>query len=394
MRVVILGCGRVGATLALMLERERHDVSVIDKESESFRRLGENFRGRTVIGIGLDEDTLRRAGLEGADAFLAVTNGDNSNIMTSQIAKFLFSIPRVLARVYDPLRAEVCRELGVETLCITSLGSGTLLDRLFDRPSQHIDHYWGLTQEMRRIYAPDLPTPQQLAKRRAGSDPKRGGYTIIAGGGKVGYQLARTFVRRGDEVLVIDKRPQRYQMLHDELGGVACFGDACEIRTMVSVGMERADLVVAVTGDDEDNFVICQVAMRWFGVPRAIARVNNPRNEEIFHRLGVNETISATRLLFQLIEQEVVTSDLVPLSLLQRGNLELVTVDVPQKSPAASIPVKKLNLPQGCLLAAVIRGDECVVVTGDTIFQPKDTVVALTDPAKIPALRATLLGRS
>ena len=376
-----------------MLEREGHDVSIIDKESESFRRLGENFRGRTVVGIGLDEDTLRRAGIEGADAFLAVTNGDNSNIMTSQIAKFLFSIPRVLARVYDPLRAEVCRELGVETLCITTLGSGTLLDRLFGRPSQHIDHYWGLTQEMRRIYAPDLPTPEQLAKLRTSADPKRAGYTIIAGGGKVGYQLARTLVWRGDEVLVIDKRPQRYQMLHDELGGVAYFGDACEIRTMVTVGMERADLVVAVTGDDEDNFVICQVAKRWFGVPRAIARVNNPHNEEIFHRLGVNETISATRLLFQLIEQEVVTSDLVPLSLLQRGNLELVTVDVPQKSPAAGIPVKKLNLPMGCLLAAVIRGDECRVVTGDTILQPKDTVVALTDPAKVPTLRETLLGR-
>jgi trk system potassium uptake protein TrkA len=344
-----------------------------------------------VVGIGLDEDTLRGAGLEGADAFLAVTNGDNSNIMTSQIAKFLFSVPRVLARVYDPLRAEVCRELGVETLCVTTLASGILLDRLFERPSQHI--YWGLTEEMRRAYAPDLPTPQELSKRRASADSKRS-YTIIAGGGKVGYQLARTLVWRGDEVLVIDKRPQRYQMLHDELGGVAYFGDACEIRTMVSVGMERADLVVAVTGDDEDNFVIGQVAKRWFGVPRAIARVNNPRNEEIFHRLGVTETISATRLLFQLIEQEVVTSDLVPLSLLQRGNLELVTVDVPQKSPAAGTPIKRLNLPKGCLLAAVIRGDECNVVTGDTILQPKDTVVALTDPAKIPALRQTLLGRS
>ncbi len=394
MRVVILGCGRVGATLALMLESERHEVSIIDKDSESFRRLGETFSGRTLVGIGLDEDILRRAGLEGADAFLAVTNGDNSNIMTSQIAKFLFSVPRVLARVYDPLRAEVCRELGVETLCITSLGSSILLDRLFGRPSQHMDHYWGLTEEMHRIYAPDLPTPQQLSKRRASGDSKRAGYTIVAGGGKVGYQLARTLVGRGGEVLVIDKRPQRYQMLHDELGGVAYFGDACEIRTMVNVGMERADLVVAVTGDDEDNFVICQVAKRWFGVPRAIARVNNPHNEEIFHRLGVKETISATRLLFQLIEQEVVTSDLVPLSLLQRGNLELVTVDVPPESPANRIPVKKLNLPRGCLLAAVIRGEECRVVTGDTVLQPSDTVVALTDPAKIPALRQTLLGRS
>ena len=393
MRVVILGCGRVGATLALMLDRDGHDVSVVDKESESFRRLGENFRGRTVVGIGLDEDTLRRAGLEGADAFLAVTNGDNSNIMTSQIAKFLFSIPRVLARVYDPLRAEVCRELGVETLCVTTLGSGMMLDRLFGRQSQHIDHYWELKQEMRRVYAPDLPNPQELARCRAGGDSKRP-YTIIAGGGKVGYQLARTLVWRGDEVLVIDKRPQRYQMLHDELGGVAYFGDACEIRTMVTVGMERADLVVAVTGDDEDNFVIGQVAKRWFGVPRAIARVNNLRNEEIFHRLGVKETISATRLLFQLIEQEVVTSDLVPLSLLQQGNLELVTVDVPQKSPAAGTPIKRLELPKGCLLAAVIRGDDCNVVTGDTVLQPKDTVVALTDPTKIPALRQALLGRS
>ena len=126
---------------------------------------------------------------------------------------------------------------------------------------------------MRHLYAADLPTREHLAARRANAKEKRPDYIIIAGGGKVGYQVGRALIEKGAEVLILDKRPSRYQMLHDELGQAVFFGDACEIRTMARVGMERADLVVAVTGDDEDNLVICQVAKRWFGVPTAIGAV-------------------------------------------------------------------------------------------------------------------------
>jgi trk system potassium uptake protein TrkA len=392
MRIVILGCGRVGSTLALMLDSEGHEVSIIDMDPGAFRRLGEHFRGRTVQGIGINADVLREAGIEGADAFMAVTNGDNSAIMASQIAKIRFRVPRVLARIYDPLRAELYRETGIETLCITAVGAGILYDHLFDRPRQAVDDYWDLAQKMHHLYAADLPTREHIAAKRPPAKEERPDYVIIAGGGKVGYQLGKALIQKGAEVLILDKRPSRYQMLHDELGEAVFFGDACEIRTMARVGMERADLVVAVTGDDEDNLVICQVAKRWFGVPRAIGRVNNPNNEEIFRVLGIDETISATRLMFQLIEQEVSTSQFVPLSLLRRGNLEVVEVKLSESSPALKTKVKKLHLPPGCLLAACIRGNKSEVITGETTLHANDTVVALTDPANVSVLRQALLG--
>ncbi len=392
MRVVILGCGRVGSTLALMLSSEGHEVSIIDMDPASFRRLGENFTGRVITGVGINADVLREAGIEKADAFLTVTNGDNTNIMAAQIAKTIFQVPRVMARIYYPLRAEVYREVGIETLCVTTLGAGIFHDRLLDRAYQSIDDYWNLTHEMHRIYAADLPSPQQLAQKRANRKNGHPNYIIIAGGGKVGYNLGRTLLSKGDEVLILEKRPPRYHMLHDELGEAVYFGDACEIRTMVQVGMERADLVVAVTGDDEDNLIICQAAKRWFGVPRAIGRVNNPANEDTFHKLGVEETISATRLMHQLIEQELDTGDLVPLSLLRRGNLEVVEVQLQPDSPALNVPIRDLALPKGCLLAAVVRGDQSQIASGDMRLAANDTVVALAEPSALDALRHALLG--
>ena len=392
MRVVILGCGRVGSTMALMLDSEGHEVSIIDVEPAAFRRLGESFGGRAISGIGISADVLREAGIESASAFLAVTNGDNTNIMAAQIAKVLFQVPRVMARIYDPLRAEVYREVGIETLCITTLGAGIFHDRLLDRSYQSIDDYWNLTHEMHRLYAANLPTPQQLAAKRVGQKNGHKDYIIIAGGGKVGHNLGRALLPKGDEVLILEKRPPRFHALHDELGEAVVFGDACEIRTMVQVGMERADLVVAVTGDDEDNLIICQAARRWFGVPRAIGRVNNPANEDTFHKLGIKETISATRLMYQLIEQEVATADVLPLSWLQRGNLEVVEIKMQPESPALNIPVKRLALPAGCLLTAIVNENSATIVTGDSILGPNDTVVALAQPQALSALQMALLG--
>jgi trk system potassium uptake protein TrkA len=375
-----------------MLNSEGHEVGIVDMEPAAFRRLGENFGGRAITGAGINADVLKEAGIENADAFLTVTNGDNTNIMAAQIAKTLFRVPRVMARIYDPLRAEIYREVGIETLCITTLGAGIFHDRLLDRAYQSIDDYWNLTHEMHRLYAADLPTPQQLATKRASRKNGHPDYIIIAGGGKVGLNLGRALLRKGDEVLILEKRPPRFHALHDELGEAVFFGDACEIRTMVQVGMERADLVVAVTGDDEDNLIICQAAKTWFGVPRAIGRVNNPANEDTFHKLGIEETISATRLMYQLIEQEVDTGDLVPLSWLRRGELEVVEVQLQADSPALGVPMRKLVLPSGCLLAAIVRGNKSQIAAPESLLQADDTVVALTEPSAIDALRRTLLG--
>lgn len=136
MRIVILGCGRVGARLADTLDREGHDVRVIDRSSEAFRRLSRDFHGRTVIGHGIDEDVLRQAAPEGADVFAAVTDNDSTNIMASQVAQVVLNIPRVITRLYDPLREGVYRELGLRTVCPTTLGAELIRTMLANAPTR------------------------------------------------------------------------------------------------------------------------------------------------------------------------------------------------------------------------------------------------------------------
>ncbi len=130
MKIVILGCGRVGSTLATMLDQAGHTVSIIDFSSDSFQRLSPEFGGETIPGNGVDEEVLIRAGIKEADAFAAVTNGDNRNIMASQIAKEIFNVKKVMCRIYDPIREETYRELGMETICPTKMGAQMFFDEL------------------------------------------------------------------------------------------------------------------------------------------------------------------------------------------------------------------------------------------------------------------------
>jgi trk system potassium uptake protein TrkA len=162
MHIVVLGCGRVGATLAMALEAEGHSVAVIDRNRDAFRRLPRDFKGKTVLGIGIDEDVLRKAGIERAGGFAATTNGDNTNIMSAQIVKVRFRVPRVIARIYDPLRAEAYRELGIDTISPTLLGAGMCRDYLLGEPYRHVDEYLALRD-----------APRGLA-RRSGAVPERG----------------------------------------------------------------------------------------------------------------------------------------------------------------------------------------------------------------------------
>lgn len=127
MNFVILGCGRVGSRLAGVLDKQGHHVSIIDLKQEAFKRLPDDFGGQAIVGIGIDEDVLRTAGIEQADVFAAVTNGDNTNIMSSQIAKELYNVPRVVARIYDPAREESYHMLGLETICPTTLISNQII---------------------------------------------------------------------------------------------------------------------------------------------------------------------------------------------------------------------------------------------------------------------------
>ena len=145
MNIVIIGCGRVGSTLARMMYRDGHNVTIVDQQSESFRRLGARFKGSRIIGNGIDEDVMRRAGIETADVLIAVTQGDNRNIMAAQIAQHIFHIPKVVARIYDPVRADRYRQLGITTLCTTTIASGLMRD--FIESGE-----WGLAKDYSRIY--------------------------------------------------------------------------------------------------------------------------------------------------------------------------------------------------------------------------------------------------
>ena len=140
MNVIILGCGRIGSTLAMSMARDQHNVVIIDRNNDAFRRLGPEFTGKTLLGNGIDDTVLRKAGIEKADAFVAVTNGDNTNIMSVQIAKERFSVPKLITRIYDPIRACAYRELGIETICTTVIGARLMKDYLMGKE-------WGMASD-------------------------------------------------------------------------------------------------------------------------------------------------------------------------------------------------------------------------------------------------------
>ena len=212
-------------------------------------------------------------------------------------------------------------------------------------------------------------------------------YVIVAGGGKVGYFLSKALVNADHEVLLIEKDSRQAAILAEDLGEIVLHGDACEMRTMKDAGMERADLVVAVTGDDEDNLVICQMAKRKFNVPRTIARVNNPKNEDIFQRLGIDETLSSTRVIFNLIEQRIKPGEIIPLAALRRGNVEIVEIDLTEESPVVGRTVGSLNLPSDALVISIIRNDHAIVPHPKTELRAQDTVIALVEATHEPDLR-------
>jgi trk system potassium uptake protein TrkA len=212
-------------------------------------------------------------------------------------------------------------------------------------------------------------------------------YIIVAGGGKVGHYLARALIDAEHEVLLIEKDHGRADYLAQEFGEAVVWGDACEVRTMKEIGVGRADVVVATTGDDEDNLVICQLAKRKFQVQRTIARVNNPQNEDIFQRLGIDATVSSTKIIFNLIEQQIETDEVIPLAPLQRGNIEIVEVDLGPHSPVLGKRIPYINLPQDALIISIVRDEHAILPNVDVEFKEGDTVIALVSAEREAQLR-------
>ena len=218
-------------------------------------------------------------------------------------------------------------------------------------------------------------------------------YIIVAGGGMVGYYLTTALRAAGQEVTLIEKMRRRFDLLQEEFGDVAFLGDACEVRTLEQAGAARADLVAAVTGDDEDNLVICQMAKRKFKVKRVIARINNPKNEVTFQLLGIDETVSSTKLIYSLIEQEVEVADVIPLTALRKGHLELVEVALTEHSPSANRRVRDLTLPESCTLAILVRGNNAEIILGESVLRAGDIIVAITPSAQVQGFRRAMLGQ-
>ncbi|HVA26433.1 MAG TPA: NAD-binding protein [Chloroflexota bacterium] len=218
-------------------------------------------------------------------------------------------------------------------------------------------------------------------------------YIVVVGGGKVGYYLTKSLLAEGNEVVLTEKEKNRAAELAEELGeSVAIRGDGCEASFLAQVGTERADAFVAVTGDDEDNLVSCQMAKVKFAVPRTIARVNNPKNQAIFGRLGIDVTVSATNMLLALIEQEIPRHAMVNLISLKQAGMEIVEVEIPNPSPVAGKRLRDIGLDRDMHISVVLRGDETVTPSADTELLPGDKVYALIREAKENEFRALLVG--
>ena len=217
-------------------------------------------------------------------------------------------------------------------------------------------------------------------------------YIIVVGGGKVGYYLTKELLAAGHELVLLEKDQRRARQIADELGSIVLDRDGCEGKHLAEAGANRAAIVAAVTGDDEDNLVVCQMAKHHFDVPRTIARVNNPRNEELFRHLGVDEIISPTRMALAAIEQDIPVHELLHLAQLEGGELELLEAQIGDDSPAIGRRPSDIDLPDGCSLFVLIRGDNAQQIRPETVFQAGDKVLAISRTECEVDLRRELIG--
>lgn len=213
-------------------------------------------------------------------------------------------------------------------------------------------------------------------------------YVVVVGGGNVGIQLTKRLLARGHEAVLIEKDGRQAQKLGNLLGEEhIVHGDGCDILIQKEAGFKRADIVVSVTGEDEDNLICCQLAKEVWKVDRVVARVNDPNHESIFREIGIDDTVSATGIIFSLIDQQISSDELVPVGHLHRGHVEVVESLLSDRSNLVGHSVREITLPQGSFIVYIFRDGQGLPVNGDTVFHVGDMIVAMVPTARAEELR-------
>jgi len=216
-------------------------------------------------------------------------------------------------------------------------------------------------------------------------------YMIVVGGGNVGLQLSKRLIAKNHEILLMEKDAKGAARLSSIIGEESVYlGDGCELITQKNAGFARADVIVACTGEDEDNLVVCQMAKSFWNVKRVLARVNDPWHEEIFQKIGVDQTVSATGIIYSLIEQQITLDEIIPVGALLRGSIEVVEAIISHRSPLVNRAVRDIQLPPQTNIIWMIREEQGMIVTGDTMILENDMIVAVVPQERASELREVL----
>ena len=387
MRILCVGYGRLGMQVVRLLDAQKHEVTVIEKDRRALERRGPELKARFLFGNAIDQDLLRKAGAQDADAFFALTRDENTNLMAAQVARILFEIPRVIAVVYDAAREDTYRAAGIETLPITVAGAEYLVSQL----TTSADRKTSFKQAWERAqgHAAEAPMPVAVTTQRAADKPF---YVVVMGGGRVGYFLTRALRENNIEVTVLEQEQRIFDLVKQQVDCPVILGDGSLTRVQEQAGIERANVFVAVTNHDHDNLIACQIAKQRFGVPKTIARVKNPTNEQVMQRLGVDVTVSSTSIITSLIQSELPTGRIRTVLDLRTGGLELMEYALDSDSPVTGKRLRELALPSDCNLVTILRKGEAIIPRGETLMENGDTVLALVKLDSEAALRKFLLG--
>jgi trk system potassium uptake protein len=385
MNVIVVGYGRVGSSLARELLNEGHTVTIIDNKSDRVQRAVRLQGARVVAGNAVDVQVQREANVAAADVFLAVTSNDNVNLVASQIAIEVFQVTNVIARVYAPSRADVTANRGIISICPTTFTIDAIRDRVREAAAEAMPH----TPPAKRVTRPRMEAVKVVDESK---------FVVIAGGGRVGFHLARSLLAAGHEVALIERDPHIAAELTARLDCPVIIGDGSMTPVLEESGAARCRVFAAVTGRDEDNLIACQTVKTMTAgspsPPKTIARVSDPHNEDLYRALGVEATVSATSLIQNVIERELPTVGIKTVLSLHGGVVNLLELTLPPEAPVIDHPLRDIVLPKESNVVAILRGGRPVVPRGDTMFKVGDIVLTLVAKDSERALKETLLGEA